>query len=70
MGTLKKPLYWFECGYPHDKYAHCETYFNYDSQTYIDIFFRRDPILKDHIELRRRIIEKINSFRVDSGGNK
>ena len=70
------PEYWVSCPafwdwqdgkkcYRHHIASVCRTYFNmFDKKVYVDYIFYKDAILPYHLDLRQKIIDKINSYVV------
>jgi len=57
------PSYWLRCR------GSCDTYFMYnDNKIEINYTFK-NKFLKEHREVRKKIIEKLDSFIADSGNN-
>ena len=66
-GNPLNPDYWMRCASAEaagDSSTSCSTVFDYNNKIYVDYDFSRTYLLKDHDELRARIIAKIDEFRI------
>jgi hypothetical protein len=65
-GDYKKPYYWVECTRAQYKengpYPHCGGWFNYNDKIYVYYFFPKWKFEKTQLELRNKIIKKIDEF--------
>ena len=66
-GNPLSPDYWIRCTpreVSENSSASCNTVFDYNDKIYVDYSFSRTYLLKDHADLRSRIIAKIDEFRM------
>jgi hypothetical protein len=66
-GNPLSPDYWIRCTpreVSENSSASCNTVFDYNDKIYVDYSFSRTYLLKDHADLRARIIAKIDEFRM------
>ena len=66
-GNPLSPDYWVQCiprEVSENSSASCSTVFDYNDKIYVDYSFSRTYLLKDHEDLRARIIAKIDEFRM------
>ena len=65
-GDPLNPEYWLECVSEKgstDSSTSCKTTFNYNNKIYVEYYFSREYVLKNHDELRAKVISKINEFQ-------
>ena len=70
-GNPLKPNYWVMCNPLLEATTvrpSCEGWFNYNNQIYINYFFGKFALLPNHGDLRQKIIEKIEAFKMPTLG--
>ncbi|MFI4955558.1 MAG: hypothetical protein ACHP9Y_06550, partial [Gammaproteobacteria bacterium] len=68
-GDPKNPDYWLDCTaeVTGNGYSHCEAEFDYDDKIIVEYLFNRTILLKEHEQLREKVIDLINNFKEQRG---